>query len=314
MSSADNRDIHNNQGRRKKIEHSHVIMGLLALYDAVAVTLSFFFALLLRFDLSFASIPKQYLYPWLKFAPIYVVVCFVVFAYLRLYRSIWRFASYTELMRVIMSTVITGFFHITAITMLFQRMPISYYMMGITIQFVAIAGIRFAYRFVLLLRASREKNEKNIMVIGAGSAGQMILRDIKTAEDMNEKVVCIIDDNSNKWDRDIDGVPVVGGREKIIESVEKYKVDKIYVAIPSAPNKEKKKILEICNETDCELMNLPGMYQLALGKVSVSALKKVDVEDLLGREPVELITDEVRSFLNGKVVIVTGGGGSIGFP
>ena len=295
-----------------KIEHSHVIMGLLACYDALAVMASYFFALLLRFDLKFSSIPSMYFQPWLKFAPIYAVICVAVFYVFRLYRSIWRFASYTELVRIIQSTIITTVLHVILITLLFQRMPISYFLMGGMLQFMFVTGIRFSYRFVLLLRASREKAEKRIMIIGAGSAGQLILRDIKTAEDINERVVCIIDDNSNKWDRDIDGVPVVGGRNKIIQSVEKYKVDKIYLAIPSAPNVEKKKILEICNETSCELMNLPGMYQLALGKVSVSALKKVDVEDLLGREPVELITDEVRRFLDGKTVIVTGGGGSIG--
>lgn len=150
------------------------------------------------------------------------------------------------------------------------------------------------------------------MLIGAGSAGQMILRDIKRAGEVQEKVVCIIDDNPNKWGRDIEGVPVVGGREDILHYVEKYDIEKIYLAIPSVSSREKKAILDICKETDCELKNLPGVYQLVLGDVSVSSLKKVDVEDLLGREPVKMGGHEVREFLEGKTVLVTGGGGSIG--
>ena len=298
----------------RKIEHSQMIMLYLMIYDAVAVTASYFLALFLRFDFRFSMIPAQYFDPWLRFAPFYAVVCVGVFYVLRLYRSIWRFASFTELARIIQATILTGIIHTGGITLFFGRMPISYYLMGITFQFVFITGIRFAYRFVLLLRASRadKKEIKNVMLIGAGAAGQVILRDIKSSDEIKEKVVCIIDDNSNKWNREIDGVPVVGGRGSIIENAVKYDVDKIYFSIPSASNLEKKKILEICNETGCEIMTLPGLIQLVHHDVSMSELKKVEVEDLLGREPVQLMTDEIKAFLNGKKVIVTGGGGSIG--
>ena len=308
-----------NKGQQDKwrnkltMTHARIIAIYLAIYDALAVSAAYFLALLLRFDFRFSMIPQTYLVPWARFAPFYAVVCIAVFYALRLYKSIWRFASYTELKRIIFATIVTTVFHTVAITLILRRMPLSYYMMGPVIQFMLITAVRFSYRFVLLMRAKRDKNSaKNIMVVGAGAAGQLILRDIKTSTELNEKVVCIIDDNPNKWNRDIDGAPIVGGRDSIIDSVREYDVDKIYVAIPSATMQQRKQILEICNETGCELMNLPGMYQLALGNVSVSALKKVEVEDLLGREPVELITDEVRAFLNGKKVIVTGGGGSIG--
>ena len=184
---------------------------------------------------------------------------------------------------------------------------------GAGIQFIMVVGIRFSYRFVLLMRAERTKRlADHVMLIGAGAAGQLILRELRQANEIKENVVCIIDDNKNKWGRDIEGVPVVGGRDKIKESVEKYDVDKIYLAIPSVAAKERKAILEICKETDCELMNLPGMYQLALGKVSVSSLRKVEVEDLLGREPVKMSSKEQRDYLRGKTALVTGGGGSIG--
>jgi len=150
------------------------------------------------------------------------------------------------------------------------------------------------------------------MLIGAGAAGCMILRDIHRSDKIEERVVCIIDDDPNKWNRYIDGVPVVGGRDSILKSVEDYKIDKIYLAIPSASAQTRRDILAICQETDCELKNLPGMYQLLLGQVTVSQMKQVSVEDLLGREPVQADMEEVYHYINGKTVLVTGGGGSIG--
>ena len=192
-------------------------------------------------------------------------------------------------------------------------MPISYYLIGAFLQFIFTVSVRFAYRFVLLLRANKKGDDlKKVMLIGAGAAGQMIIRDIRRNGEVREIIVCIIDDNPNKWNRDIDGVPIVGGREQITKAASEFEVDKIYLAIPSVSSKEKKEILDICKETDCELMNLPGVYQLMLGEVTVSSLKKVEVEDLLGREPVKMGGREVREFLEGKTVLITGGGGSIG--
>ena len=295
------------------INHAHIVAFYLVIYDLIAVSAAFFLALLLRFDLNFSQIPQHYLEPWIKFAPFYAVFCIIVFFWLRLYKSIWRFASIKELERVTLATIITCGVHIILITLILCRMPMSYYIIGTFLQFSFVVGIRFSYRCILLLRTRKTgKNLDHVMLIGAGSAGQMILRDIKRAGEVQEKVVCIIDDNPNKWDRDIEGVPVVGGRDDILHYVEKYDIEKIYLAIPSVSSREKKAILDICKETDCELKNLPGVYQLVLGDVSVSSLKKVDVEDLLGREPVKMGGHEVREFLTGKTVLVTGGGGSIG--
>lgn len=158
-----------NNKRKHKIEHSTVVSIYLAIYDAIVVSLSYFLALLLRFDFQFSRIPEMYYEPWLKFSPIYIVVCLAVFYFFRLYNSIWRFASYTELSRIIKATVITCGFHVIATLLFFQRMPISYYVMGGMFQFVFTSSIRFAYRFVLLLRASREKVDKNIMIVGVHS-------------------------------------------------------------------------------------------------------------------------------------------------
>ena len=194
------------------------------------------------------------------------------------------------------------------------RMPVSYYISGIFIQFVLTLGVRFAYRFILLLRGrhNTELPQKRVMLIGAGAAGQMIFRDIKAAKETNERVYCFIDDNSNKWGRYIDGVEVFGGRESILEACRKYAIDKIYIAIPSAKAEDKREILQICNETNCELMNLPGMYQLYTGEVTISKMKPVAVEDLLGRDPIKVDMSEIFQYLKGKTVLVTGGGGSIG--
>ena len=193
-------------------------------------------------------------------------------------------------------------------------MPVSYYISGIFIQFVLTLGVRFAYRFILLLRGrhNTELPQKRVMLIGAGAAGQMIFRDIKAAKETNERVYCFIDDNSNKWGRYIDGVEVFGGRESILEACRKYAIDKIYIAIPSAKAEDKREILQICNETNCELMNLPGMYQLYTGEVTISKMKPVAVEDLLGRDPIKVDMSEIFQYLKGKTVLVTGGGGSIG--
>ena len=297
----------------KKFKHWQVITLLLMVYDVFAVSISYFLALWLRFDCSYTKIDSRYLTAWLKFAPVYALVCIAVFLALKLYRSIWRFASYSELMRTIISSAVTAVFHIVAITAAFGRMPISYYVFGAVIQFMLVLGIRFSYRFVLLLRnKSKSDISDRIMLIGAGAAGQMILRDINRSMEGSEKVVCIIDDNSNKWSRYIDGVPVVGGRESIMQKAAEYKVDKIYLAIPSVSAEQKRDILNICNETGCELKQLPGMYQFVRGEVSVKSMRDVSVEDLLGREPIRADLEEVYRFINGKTVLVTGGGGSIG--
>lgn len=302
---------------KKKLEHWQVVSIGLAGYDAIAIILSFFLALWFRFDCRYSLIPKEYLGAYFKFIGIYAVFSLFVFLRLRLYNSIWRFASYSELMRMILATAITFVFHCVGITFLFRRMPMSYYFFGIMVQFGLTLAVRFAYRFVLLERSKRKKEEeiakaKKVLLIGGGKAGQIILRDIKTAQELKDIVCCIIDDNPNKWGRYIEGVPIVGGRDDIMSCVERYHIDKIIVALPSATAEEKRDILNICKETGCELKNLPGVYQFLTGEVKVSALRDVAVEELLGRDPIKVNMEEIHEFINGKKVMVTGGGGSIG--
>ena len=305
------------QLEKKRIEHWQVISLYLLIYDIIAVNLAYLLALWFRFDCRFSLIPEVYLKAWIQFAPFYTVLCLAVFTVLKLYRSLWRFAGYSELLRVTVATVLTGFLHYVGITLFFEAMPISYILFGMIIQFCLIIGIRFSYRFVLLERSRREKSEKknqgkNILLIGAGDAGRLILRDVQRTEFDVGKVQCIIDDNPNKWGRYIENISIVGGRDEIMASVEKYQIQQILIAIPSAKAEEKRDILNICKETGCELKILPGIYQLVNGDVMLSKMKEVAVEDLLGREPIQVNLDEIFEHLKGKTILVTGGGGSIG--
>ena len=303
--------------RKPKMAHWQVVNLGLMLYDVLAVNVSFFMALWLRFDCHYSEIPEIYLEPYMKFAPIYTVVCILVFWGMRLYKSIWRFASYTELMRVGMATVVTGILQIVGITVIFARMPLSYYVFGIVLQFFAVLGIRFSYRFVLMIRnlterRSNEGDAVNVMIIGAGEAGQTILRELHSSKELQANVCCIIDDNPNKWNRYIDGVPVVGNRDDILANVKKYHIDRILFAIPSASAESKREILNICKEASCELKTLSGIYQMVNGEVSVNKMQNVTVEDLLGRPPIEANMEQVYEFIHGKKVLITGAGGSIG--
>ena len=301
------------KNKTRKLEHWQVVTLLLMLYDFTAIALSYCLALWIRFDCKFSRIETSYLQAYGKSILIYGLFCVVVFWFLRLYKSIWRFASYSELLRVVAATLLTGSVYIIGMSTCVGRMPVSYYLIGISIQFCLTLGIRFSYRFVLLLRGRTNKgaDEKKVMLIGAGAAGQMIFRDIRSARETNEKVACFIDDNPNKWGRYIDNVPVFGGRDRILEAVDKFGITKIYVAIPSAAPEDKRDILRVCNETSCELLNLPGMYQLYTGEVTVSKMKTVQIEDLLGRDPIRPDMEEVFDYIRGKVVLITGVG-SIG--
>ena len=295
--------------------HWKIVAVLLSCYDMTVVVMSYFLALWLRFDCKFSLISPEYLDAWKRFIPIYMVFCLFVFWRTNVYKSIWKYASYSELIHLIIANCITCLFHTVFITALFQRMPASYYFVGAIMQFALMVGIRFSYRFILLLRNQSEAvqcDKNHVMIIGAGNAGQQIIRDIMRARELDDKVCCVIDDDPNKCGRYIEGVPIVGGRDTILENVEKYDIDKIYLAIPSATAQQRRDILDICKETNCELKNLPGMYQVMLGEVTVSLMKKVSVEDLLGREPIKADMKEVFDFINGKTVLVTGGGGSIG--
>lgn len=299
----------------EKFEHWKLISLYLVIYDIFAVNVSYLAALFFRFDMHISSIPPEYLHAFIKFAPIYTIFSLFVFHILRLYNSLWQFASFDELNRIIISSIFTTLFQAAFMTILMIQMPISYYVFGAFLQFAMIVGIRFSYRYIKLERNRRYNNQAavhNVMIIGAGAAGKTILREMRNSQGMSGKACCVIDDNPNKWDRTMEGVPVVGGRDSIMNAVKTYNIDRIMFAIPSASTEDKRDILNICKETKCELKSLPGIYQLANGEVSLSKMKAVNVEDLLGRDPIKVDMAEVFRQLTGKTILVTGGGGSIG--
>lgn len=300
-----------------RMEHWQVVNTALIVYDILAVNAAFFLALWVRFDCHYSLIPEEYLTAYMTFAPFYTIACILVFWRCRLYQSIWRFASYNELLRTVMATFATGMVQLFGTLIFVRRMPISYYLFGIILQFFAVLGIRFSYRFVLLMKNIRRRRASdskatNIMIIGAGAAGMTILKDLSRTDEINTKVCCFIDDNPNKWNRYIEGVPVVGGRDDILKYARKMAIDRILFAIPSISAENKREILNICKETGCELKALPGIYQLVNGEVSIAAMKEVTIDDLLGRPPIETDMQQVFDFLQGKRVLITGAGGSIG--
>ena len=224
---------------------------LLVIYDLIAVNAAFFLALWFRFDCRYSMIPEEYLDAWLHFVPVYSAVCLIVFAVLKLYQSIWRFASYTEIYRVINATVITCLFHFVVIILFFHRMPVSYYIIGTFFQFFFLIGVRFVYRLILLLHSYQKHssglNRSRVMLIGAGSAGRLILRDMMYSETVKDRICCIIDDDPDKWGKSIEGVEIVGGRDEIMACVDRYQIEKIYLAIPSATPEQRRDILNICS-------------------------------------------------------------------
>ena len=298
-----------------------ILSSLMLVYDIVAIAFAWFAVLWARFDFRFSEIPADYFSAYRRFIIPYVAVTILLLFVFRLYRSLWRYASMPELARLLVVSLLSSILHAVGITVLYGsglqggRMPLSYYFGGAILQLLLLGGIRFAYRLLRYeLKQYFQRTEAlgRVMLIGAGDAGQMILRDLSQVEKPEDKAVCIIDDDPSKWGRYLENVPVVGGRDDILLNVKKYHVNKIFLAIPSASEANKRDILGICSQTDCELKQLPGMYQFMTGEITVAAMKDVSVDDLLGREPIRADMQEVFDFIHGKRVLVTGGGGSIG--
>ena len=263
---------------------------LLVFLDAIAINISYFLALWFRFDCRFSEIPQVYLSAWMKSAPFYTAFSIFVFWLFKMYRSLWRYASYAELRHVLRATAVANLVYIPFITIVFTRMPVSFFVFGIMIQLALLVGIRFSYRVGTMVTQSYSKHggENRVMIVGAGSAGRLLLKDIKVAKEYNDKVCCFIDDDPAKWGKLLEDVTIVGGRDQIMSAVKQYEIQKIYVAMPSASAEARRDILNICKETGCDLKNIPGIYQMANGEVTMGSLKNVSIDDLLGREPIKI--------------------------
>ena len=289
---------------------------LLGVVDVLAVAAAFFAALLMRFDFQLSGIPKDYLQGFANTIGPWCAICVVVFIFTNLYNSIWSFASVDEVLRILFAYAILLVVGVGYNFLLKVNMPRSYYVLGFVFSLFATTAIRFSYRVVRglrqLLNGPQQRGLSNIMIIGAGEAGRALATELTTSEYVRGRVVCVIDDNAAKWNKLLCGAPIVGGRRDIPEAARQYRVDKIIYAIPTAPAAERKAILDICSTTGCQVQVLPGIYQMVNNEVSVSALREVDPLDLLGRDPIKVNVDEILDYISGKVVMVTGGGGSIG--
>lgn len=289
----------------------------LILLDIMSIVVAAFTALYIRFDFSFNGIPSEYLQKFGRIIPYSIIITLVFFAIWKLYKSVWRYASATELLNIVFATTCASVGQIIICHLLNEKMPRSYYVLYWFLLFGMTCIIRFSYRILRLINSKRsefsgKKERNNVMLIGAGAAANAILKEIETSRYLNLNAKCIIDDNSGCHGKFLRGVPIVGGRNKIIDAVGEYGIDEIIFAIPSASTRVRKEILDICKETGCKMRTLPGMYQLINGDVSIAKLKEVEIEDLLGRDPIKINTEEVLGYVKDKTVLVTGGGGSIG--
>lgn len=286
----------------------------LAAFDVVAVFASGIAALLLRFDFSYGKINESFLDSMFEYLPYNIIITILIFWLFRLYHSVWEFAGVVELQNIVSGCVCTSLIQLIIFLIFDLSVPRSYYFTFGFILFMLTLLSRFAYRYIRMIRRKNflEKKGKNAMIIGGGEAGSMIIKEIVTSEHLFYQAKCVIDDDENKIGRFIQGVKVVGNRDKIKEYVISMNIHLIIIAMPAVSRMQRKEIIELCQSTNCEIKILPGIYQLMNGEINVSKLRDVEIEDLLGRESVRTDLDVVMNYVGGKCVLVTGGGGSIG--
>ena len=290
---------------------------LIVLMDILATIASFFFGLWMRFDFVFADISHVFLENFGHYIGLWCAITIAVFVLFRLYNSIWVFVSTPEVFRILGAYFVLGIVGVMGFHFYGVVLPRGSCLIGFVLSFCCTVGIRFSYRLIRTAQIkfahmTHASGLKNIMIICAGDAGRTIANEFVNSEYVRDHVACVIDDNPSKLHKQLCGVPIVGDRHAIPEMVKQYSIDKIIFAIPSCSAKSRKEILDICTTTGCEVQMLPGIYQMVNGEVSVSKLRKVDPQDLLGREPIRVNIDEIIGYISGKVVLVTGGGGSIG--
>lgn len=287
---------------------------LLIMYDVVAIFAAGALTILLRFNLNYAAIELQYIQMMWKYLPINIICTLIIFVIFKLYSSMWQYAGPLEAGNVLMASAVSTLVQLIGYNLLGMPMFRSYYFIYVIVFMFLILASRFAYRFLRMVKNNRltQKTGNRIMIIGAGESCNMLIKEITNSSYINGQVKCLIDDDPAKIGKYVQGIKVVGNRDTILHNARKYEIDEIIIALPSASKKNIKEITNICKESDCELKILPGMYQLVNGEVGISNLRNVEVEDLLGREPITVNVDSIAEYVRGKVVLVTGGGGSIG--
>lgn len=294
------------------------VRGLMFLiWDICVIQISSVLALLVRFDFMVGNIPEEYLQNVLSYSLPGTVLTILIFTFCRLYSTMWGSASIREAVMIVVACLVSFFGQVAGMVLLEYHMPRSYYVLWLLFMTISMGAGRFSYR-ILCIMMNRLANKqsrgtkKRVMIVGAGQGGTLLIKELKNSNKSTAEPVCVIDDDVNKTGRFVNGVPVKGTRKDIVGLAEKLEIDEIYIAMPSAMPCEIRDILETCQQTKCKMKILPGLYQLANGDVSVAKLRKVKIEDLLGREPVQVDLDEIMGYIKDKTVLVTGGGGSIG--
>lgn len=290
---------------------------LIMALDVLGTAASFFLGLWFRYDFSFQEIRAEHLQGFLSAIGPWCAITVLVFLCFRLYSSIWAFVSTSEVFRIIGAYLVLAVIGVTLFPFDGFLMPRASMVMGYLLSFVCSVGIRFSYRLVLsaqkkISHLAHASGVKNVMIIGAGDAGRALAQEFNNSDFVKDRLACIIDDNPVKLNKRLCGAPIVGNRYDIPSMARQYRISKIIFAIPSCSAKVRKEILDICTTTGCEVQMLPGIFQMVNGDVSVSKLRRVDPQDLLGRDPIRVNLEEIFDYINGKVVLVTGGGGSIG--
>ena len=287
-----------------------ILMGI----DVGAICLASFLGLFIRFDMNIEKIPPDYSKAVLTYLPVYVVATLAVLFLFRMYATMWSVAGIREVGRIIGACSLASLIQIAGMIMLELHVPRSYFVLSFFILCIFEGMVRLSYRIFTTITISNysKKNGKRVMIVGAGTSGAVILKKMNNSRFSEGRVICFVDDDLNKVGKFLNGVPIAGKRKEIPSLVEKHFIDEIYIAMPSASAKDRKEIIEICRETKCRLKILPGIYQLLNGDVSIAKLREVEIEDLLGRESIRVNLDEILNYVSNKVVLVTGGGGSIG--
>ena len=301
---------------KKKVNYQLLIRRVcLIILDILCIIAASFLALLTRFEFDFHQIPPEFLKVIYEYGPFIIVVTLIIFTFFHVYSSLWEYAGIEEVFSLIVACLLSAVAKIIVISFTWSTMPRSWYVLDTMYLMILIGTTRVSYRLIRLRRQNRKLpwvKRKKVMIIGGGEAGRTLITEIQNSKYLDQKVVCIIDDDPKKIGRYIKEIKVVGNRDSIKKNVKRYNIQQIILTIPSVNSARIRPIVEICQDTNCELMILPGVYQLVTGEVKASRLRPVKIEDLLGRDEVHINLNEIMDYVSGKVIMVTGGGGSIG--
>ena len=289
---------------------------LLVLMDMLIITAAGPLAIYVRYNLFFEPQAIEFIENIFQYLPVNLILTVIVFAVFRLYQGIWKYASASDLVNIILACLVSAVTQTIGMMLMDLRFPRSYPFMYFAVLTAGISIFRFTYRILAYFRQKQQglikEGKTNTMIVGAGEAGNTLLKELQNSKFVEQNVCCLVDDDPGKIGKYLRGVLVAGNRKDICRLAEEYHIDEIMIAIPSASHAEIQELLDICSQTSCKLKVLPGIYQLVNGEVSVSKLRNVEIEDLLGREPIDTQVESIMGYVSGKVVLVTGGGGSIG--